>query len=161
VATDRTRTEVLAWYTLVGSFATALGALAAGMATHALHDTAPTSRYRPVVILYAAIGAALALLFSRLSRAAEATGTSEQTAGRTMLARLAGSTDRATSWQSWRRCSHSTRSPAASSSSALRRIGSICASARTPRRSGRSFSERTSSPGSPHYSRPAWLRDSA
>ncbi len=90
MATDRTRTEVLAWYTLVGSFATALGALAAGMATHALHDTAPTSRYRPVVILYAAIGAALALLFSRLSRAAEATGTSEQTAGRTMFARLAG-----------------------------------------------------------------------
>src|SRR5207302_866417 len=90
VATDRTRTEVLAWYTLVGSFATALGALAAGMATRALHDTAPPSRYRSVVILYAAIGAALALLFSRLSRGAEATGASEQTPGRTTFARFVG-----------------------------------------------------------------------
>jgi len=90
VATDRTRTEVLAWYTLVGSFATALGALAAGLATRGLHDAAPTSRYRSVVILYAAIGAALAVLFSRLSRAAEATGASDTTGGRTTFARLAG-----------------------------------------------------------------------
>src|SRR5262252_7855573 len=74
VATDRTRTEVLAWYTLVGSFATALGALAAGISTRALRETAmlPATRYRAIVILYALLGLILATLFSRLSRAVEA-----------------------------------------------------------------------------------------
>src|SRR6516165_7127981 len=74
VATDRTRTEVLAWYTLVGSLATALGALGAGVATRALHETAmaAASRYRAVVILYGVLGVTLAVLFSRLSRAVEA-----------------------------------------------------------------------------------------
>jgi len=92
VTTDRTRTEVLAWYTLVGSFATALGALAAGLTTRGLHETsiAPTSRYRAVVILYAAIGIALAALFSGLSRAAEATRLSEKSAVRTRFASLSG-----------------------------------------------------------------------
>ena len=53
VVTDRTRTEVLAWYTLAGSLATALGALAAGIVTRALHETAvaPVGSYRVVVIL--------------------------------------------------------------------------------------------------------------
>src|SRR6185503_1215984 len=36
VVTDRTRTDVFAWYTLTGSVATALGALAAGTITQAL-----------------------------------------------------------------------------------------------------------------------------
>src|SRR5206468_12454723 len=58
VVTDRTRTEVFAWYTLAGSLATALGALAAGTLTHALQETVmrPVSSYRVVVILYAALG---------------------------------------------------------------------------------------------------------
>jgi MFS family permease len=82
VATDRTRTEVLAWYTLVGSFATALGALAAGLTTRGLLETSipSTSRYRAVVILYAAIGVALAALFAGLSRAAEANRLSDKQA---------------------------------------------------------------------------------
>jgi MFS-type transporter involved in bile tolerance (Atg22 family) len=35
VVTDRTRTQVFAWYTLTGSVATALGALAGGSITRA------------------------------------------------------------------------------------------------------------------------------
>ena len=92
VATDRTRTEVLAWYTLVGSFATALGALAAGVATRALQQTAmaPVSRYRVVVVLYAALGVVLAALFSRLSRAAEAKTFGEKKAFRATFGGLSG-----------------------------------------------------------------------
>src|ERR1700736_6311408 len=71
VVTDQTRTEVFAWYTLTGSLATALGALAGGTATRVLQkaNMAPVSSYRGVVILYAALGIVLAVLFSRLSRA--------------------------------------------------------------------------------------------
>jgi MFS family permease len=67
------RTEVFAWYTLAGSVATALGALFAGTLTHALQKTAvaPVLSYRVVVIAYAVLGAILALLFTRLSPAAE------------------------------------------------------------------------------------------
>jgi MFS family permease len=74
VVTDRTRTEVFAWYTLAGSLATALGALAGGTVTYALQKTAmtPVTSYRAVVILYAALGVMLAFLFARLSAAAEA-----------------------------------------------------------------------------------------
>ena len=90
VSTDRTRTELLAWYTLVGSFATAFGALMAGMATRALHATAltPTSRYRAIVILYAVLGATLAGLFSRLSHAVEATTQVEKKAWHATFASL-------------------------------------------------------------------------
>src|SRR5438105_1633155 len=58
VVTDQTRTEVFAWYTLDGSLATALGALLAGLAMRALQQTAlaPVSRYRVIVISYAAFG---------------------------------------------------------------------------------------------------------
>jgi MFS family permease len=92
VATDRTRTEVLAWYTLVGSFATALGALAAGIATRGLQETAmaPAGRYRAIVILYAALGVTLAALFSRLSRAAEAATRGETKGARGTFASLSG-----------------------------------------------------------------------
>src|SRR2546423_2712251 len=57
------RTEVFAWYTLAGSLATALGALCGGGLTQALQHTAMThvQSYRAVVVLYAALGAALAL----------------------------------------------------------------------------------------------------
>ncbi len=48
VVTDRTRTEVFAWYTLTGSLATALGALAGGIATRVLQETlmTPVTSYR-------------------------------------------------------------------------------------------------------------------
>src|SRR6202049_1063376 len=73
VIPGRTRTEVFAWYTLAGSFATALGALCGGTLAHVLQKTAmrPLVSYRVVVILYAALGICLAFLFTRLSSAAE------------------------------------------------------------------------------------------
>jgi MFS family permease len=92
LVTDRTRTEVFAWYALTGSLATALGALAGGAATRVLQQMAmpAVSSYRMVVILYAALGLLLAALFSRLSRAAEATTLGEKTASRATFAGLSG-----------------------------------------------------------------------
>jgi MFS family permease len=92
VVSDRTRTEVFAWYTLAGSLATALGALAGGTATRVLQKTvmAPVSSYRVVVILYAALGVILAVLFSRLSRAAEAATLGERRALRATFAGFSG-----------------------------------------------------------------------
>ena len=76
VVADRNRTDVFAWYTLAGSLATALGALAAGIATHALQTSwAPVDSYRAIVIAYAAIGIALAVMFTRLTPASEARAT--------------------------------------------------------------------------------------
>src|SRR5712671_5287525 len=92
VVSDKTRTDVFAWYTLAGSLATALGALAGGAVTRLLQQTAmpPVSSYRMVVILYAALGVMLAVLFSRLSRAAEATTRGEKQAFRATFAGLSG-----------------------------------------------------------------------
>jgi len=92
VVTDRTRTQVFAWYTLTGSVATALGALAGGSITRAFQQTTmpPVSTYRVVVVLYAAFGVILAVLFSRLSRAAEATTLGEKRAFRATFAGLSG-----------------------------------------------------------------------
>ena len=92
VVSDRTRTEVFAWYTLTGSIATALGALAGGTVTRALQEKvlAPVSSYRTVVILYAALGMILIVFFSRLSRATEATTLGERTVFRATFAGLSG-----------------------------------------------------------------------
>jgi MFS family permease len=68
------RTEVFAWYTLAGSIATAAGALAGGAVTRLLPSVAGVSlpeSYRVVVLAYALFGVLLALLFFRLSSAAE------------------------------------------------------------------------------------------
>jgi MFS family permease len=82
------RTRVLAWYNLVGSFATAVGSLAAGALAQALLDGgwAPLSSYRVVVVGYAAMGAALALLFARLSSAVEVPAADRRPAPATLLA---------------------------------------------------------------------------
>jgi MFS family permease len=74
IVSNQERTRVFAWYTLAGSMATALGALAGGAATRVLQQAglAPVSSYRGVVVLYAALGGGLIFLFSRLSRATEA-----------------------------------------------------------------------------------------
>ena len=73
VIANRIRTEVFAWYTFAGALATALGALAGGAVTGVVQHTAvtPLGSYRAVIILYAGLGAVLAVLFSRLSDAAE------------------------------------------------------------------------------------------
>jgi MFS family permease len=68
------RTRTFAWYSLTGSFATALGALSAGGLAGALQRGGLTevASYRAVVAGYAALGLVLATLFSRLSPAIEA-----------------------------------------------------------------------------------------
>jgi MFS family permease len=92
VVTDRTRTKVFAWYTLAGSVATALGALAGGTLSRALQvrKMAPVDSYRMVVVLYAALGVILAVLFSSLSREAEAAGDGQKRAFRATFARFSG-----------------------------------------------------------------------
>jgi MFS family permease len=80
VLPDVLRTEVFAWYTLAGSVATAAGALCGGSLTQALQSSAvaPVASYRVVVIAYAVFGVGLALLFARLSGAAEAPPAAER-----------------------------------------------------------------------------------
>lgn len=72
---DRKRTQIFAWYNLVGSFATALGALTGGALAQALQGIGytPLSSYRVVVLLYGAIGLLLLGLFTRLSAEIEVT----------------------------------------------------------------------------------------
>jgi len=92
VVTDRTRTEVFAWYTMTGALATALGALAAGTLTQALQSSGwqAVPSYRTVVVLYAALGLVLAILFSRLSRAAEAASAAGARSARPTFAAFSG-----------------------------------------------------------------------
>jgi MFS family permease len=72
---DQRRTQVFSWYNLVGSFATALGALAGGLGAQALQGQgyAAEASYRAVIIGYAVLGAVLVILFLRLSPAVEVT----------------------------------------------------------------------------------------
>jgi MFS family permease len=94
VVSARTRTEVFAWYTLAGSVATAIGALAAGMLTRWLQTSTSlgtTDSYRTIVIVYAGLGILLAALFTRLSPAAEsAAARSEPQAPRARFTSLSG-----------------------------------------------------------------------
>jgi MFS family permease len=68
------RTRVFSWYALAGSFATALGSLAGGVLSQVLQERGATAlaANRTVVLGYAVLGAALLLLFTRLTAAAEA-----------------------------------------------------------------------------------------
>jgi MFS family permease len=86
------RTEVFAWYTLAGSLATALGALCGGGLVQALEHTAikHVQSYRAVVFLYAALGAALAFLFLRLSTSVEVSPASNGPAPSSSLASIFG-----------------------------------------------------------------------
>lgn len=71
---DERRTQVFAWYNLVGSFATASGALVGGTLVQGLQRAgmAELPSYRVVVVGYALMGLVLVGLFTRLSAAAEA-----------------------------------------------------------------------------------------
>jgi len=73
IVPNERRTHIFAWYNLVGSFATALGALAGGGLVQALQDSGmtPLGGYRMIVIGYAIIGLILGVLFTRLSPAVE------------------------------------------------------------------------------------------
>jgi MFS family permease len=71
---DHRRTDVFAWYNLVGSFATAIGSLCGGAIaqwgqTRGMTDA---NSYRMVVWTYGAMGIALAMMFLRLSPTIEA-----------------------------------------------------------------------------------------
>lgn len=68
------RTGIFAWYNLVGSFATALGALAGGGLVQFLEGAAiaPLTSYRAVVMGYALLGVLLGGMFLQLSPAVEA-----------------------------------------------------------------------------------------
>lgn len=67
------RTLVFAWYNLIGSLATAFGALCGGLLTQALQSAGLTgaSVYRPLLMVYGAIGLFLVLVFAFLSPATE------------------------------------------------------------------------------------------
>jgi MFS family permease len=57
VVPDGTRTSIFAWYTLAGSFATAIGALCGGIIPAVVKGRMDALRgYRIVVILYATVG---------------------------------------------------------------------------------------------------------
>ena len=74
IVPDPARTQVFAWYNLVGSFATAAGALCGGVLTAVLQQAGiiPLTSYRAVLILYAAMGVILAVVFKQLSPQVEA-----------------------------------------------------------------------------------------
>jgi MFS family permease len=71
------RTGVFAWYGLIGSLATAFGALAGGFLAKMLQDGGTTAldSYRVILLGYALIGGILALVFCGLSRECEAVRT--------------------------------------------------------------------------------------
>ena len=71
---DARRTAVFSWYNLVGSFATALGALSAGGLAQALERAGVSEgdTYRLTIAGYAFLGVALAALFTQLGREIEA-----------------------------------------------------------------------------------------
>lgn len=68
------RTRTFAWYTLTGAFATAAGALVGGGAAEGLQRLGwrPLEAYRAVIVAYALLGGALALVFAGLSAGVEA-----------------------------------------------------------------------------------------
>ncbi len=73
IVRDQERTRIFGWYNLVGSFATALGALVGGALVQAFLGFGLSSleSHRGVMMAYTAMGALLAILFARLSPAVE------------------------------------------------------------------------------------------
>ena len=78
---DKRRTQIFAWYNLVGSFATATGALAGGGLAQLLQRAGytPLNSYRAVLLGYTLIGAILSALFLVLSGSVEAPRLAEAT----------------------------------------------------------------------------------
>ena len=70
---DRSRTSVFAWFNLVGSFATATGALVGGGLSAVLIASGlrTVDAYRDVMLGYAILGLVLATFFTRVSSAVE------------------------------------------------------------------------------------------
>jgi MFS family permease len=70
---DVRRTPTFAWYNLAGYVATAIGALGAGLVSQALLAAGlkPVDAYRAIVIGYAVVGLAMAVVFARVGEGAE------------------------------------------------------------------------------------------
>jgi len=66
---DKKRTGIFAWYHLIGSFATALGALGGGVLAQLMQNNGipALNSYRVLVLVYAGLGLLLSLLFLRVS----------------------------------------------------------------------------------------------
>lgn len=77
---EKHRTAVFAWYNLVGSFATALGALAAGNLAAILQHAGmtPLASYRIILGGYGLLGGVLLILLARLTTQIEARTVTEQ-----------------------------------------------------------------------------------
>jgi MFS family permease len=73
VTDDRERTRIFAWYHVAGFTSSAFGAAGGGALAHALQQAgwSTVASYRALFWLYAAVGAALAVLTRRLSPAVE------------------------------------------------------------------------------------------
>ncbi len=73
IVSSEKRTKMFAWYNLLGSFASAAGALVAGNLAQILQDGGlkPVDSYRVIVAVYAAMGLVLLFFFNKLSPAAE------------------------------------------------------------------------------------------
>lgn len=86
VSKDR-RTAVFAWYGLIGSLATAFGALAGGFLAKLLQSggMSPLDSYRVVLLGYALIGGMLALVFTGLSGECEAASSAAPAAKRNRI----------------------------------------------------------------------------
>jgi MFS family permease len=77
-------TDTFAWYNLIGSLATATGALVAGVLAQTLQNAGVSEfdSYRAIVVGYAAIGVLLALLFSVVSPGIEVAIPQDQSVSR-------------------------------------------------------------------------------
>lgn len=97
IVPDGQRTRIFGWYSLVGSFAAATGALAAGLIVGGAQrfGASTLDSYRLVVIGYAAVGIALVVAFVLLSPTIEvAPGIRSPLAGRLGLHRSRGTIGR-------------------------------------------------------------------
>src|SRR5215208_4600133 len=81
VISNKRRTQIFAWYNLVGSFATATGALTGGWLAQILQNNEWTAfeSYRVVLIGYAAGGFLLLVLFLNLTKSVEVAATQDTT----------------------------------------------------------------------------------
>jgi MFS family permease len=79
IISNKSRTQFFAWYNLVGSFATATGALSGGWLAQLLQDNHWTAleSYRVVLIGYAVGGFLLLLLFLNLTKSVEVEATQD------------------------------------------------------------------------------------
>ena len=77
IVSGQRRTRVFAWYNLLGSFATAFGALCGGVGAQWLQGAGRRGAdvYRPLVIVYSGIGLLLAVGFAFVSKAVEVPAT--------------------------------------------------------------------------------------